>query len=214
MKLYSFHRSTASFRVRIALHFKGIPFDTNAVHLLRGDGEQHAEAYRRLNPQRLLPTLVDGKNVLTQSLAICEYLEETHPSPALLPAGAAPRARVRGLATALAADIHPLHTIRVTRHLANAFDIGENERLAWTRHWIHDGLSAIEEQLSSSPATGIYSHGDSITLADVFLVPQVLSAKAYGVDIEQLAHITRITTRCLRHPAFDAALPVNQPDAA
>jgi maleylacetoacetate isomerase len=214
LKLYSFHRSTASFRVRIALHFKGIPFDTEAVHLLRGDGEQHAEAYRSLNPQRLLPTLIDGENVLTQSLAICEYLEETRPSPALLPAGAAAKARVRGLAAALAADIHPLHTIRVTRHLANEFDMGENERLAWTRHWIHDGLSAIEEQLSSSPATGIYSHGDSITLADVFLVPQVLSAKAYGVDLEHLAHITRITTRCLQHSAFDAALPVNQPDAA
>ncbi|WLE59894.1 maleylacetoacetate isomerase [Burkholderia plantarii] len=213
MRLYSFHRSTASFRVRIALNLKGIGFETVSVNLTSTPGEQEGDAYRRVNPQGLLPTLVDGEISVHQSLAICEYLEQTHPEPALLPAHPADRARVRGLAAALAADIHPLHSIRVSRYLARALGASDAQRGAWVRHWIEEGLSGIDRLLARSPQTGLFCHGDAVTLADAFLVPQVVAAQAYDVDTARFTTVAAITARCLALPAFEAALPARQPDA-
>ncbi|APA90340.1 maleylacetoacetate isomerase (plasmid) [Paraburkholderia sprentiae WSM5005] len=213
MQLYSFHRSTASFRVRIALNLKGIPFETISVNLTSVPGEHETDVYRQLNPQGLLPTLVDGKVAVHQSIAICEYLEHVQPEPALLPGHPADRARVRGLAAALASDIHPLHSIRVSRHLARAFGASDTQRGAWVRHWIEEGLSGIERLLANSTQTGLFCHGDAVTLADAFLVPQVIAAQAYDVDTARFTTVAAITARCLTLPAFEAALPARQPDA-
>jgi len=210
MKLYSFYRSTASFRVRIALNLKAVPYSIAPVNLLAEPGEQFSSAYRRLNPQSLLPTLVDDGVVLTQSTAICEYLEEKFPAPPLLPKATSQRARVRALVGALAADIHPLHALRVTRDLGARFGAQAAEKGEWSAHWMTEGLDSIEAILAGSSETGRYCQGDAITLADVFLIPQVFSAKAVGVPVDHLTHIAAITTRCLQHPAFIAALPANQ----
>jgi len=210
MELYSFYRSTASFRVRIALNLKGLSYVIHPINVLERPGEHQSPEYRRLNPQALLPTLVDDGVVLTQSIAICEYLEERFPTPPLLPGTPAARAWVRSLMSALAADIHPLHALRVTQQLAERFNADGLQQASWSSHWVHAGLQSIEALLARSSDTGRYCHGDAISLADVFLVPQVLSAKALGIQTDDLEHITRIVTHCLTHPAFITALPANQ----
>jgi len=214
LKLYSYFRSSAAYRVRIALNLKALPYETVPVHLLRDGGEQFTPGYRKLNPEALVPTLSDGSlPPLSQSLAIIEYLEETHPTPALLPADAIGRARVRSLALAIACDIHPLNNLRVLRYLAKELAIEEEARNSWYRHWIDIGLGSIEAQLTASPATGQFCHGDTPTVADLCLVPQVANAQRLNCDLSAMPTVMRINDACLALEAFRNAMPAMQPDA-
>lgn len=212
--LYGYWRSSAAYRVRIALALKGLGYTHAPVHLVRDGGEQHKDAYRALNPQGLVPCLVDGAAVLTQSLAIIEYLEETYPAtPPLLPADAAGRARVRAIAQAIACDIHPLGNLRVLKALESRFGADETQRGEWVRHWIATGFAALEAMLAGSAATGRHCHGDMPTLADVCLVPQVYNARRWQLDLAPYPTLERIDAVCRALPAFQAAAPEAQPDA-
>lgn len=213
MKLYDYFRSSAAYRVRIALGLKGLSCESVSVHLTRDGGEQHSSAYRAVNPLELVPSLEDGGAVLVQSLAIIEYLEETHPQPPLLPASPAERARVRGLALTIACDIHPLNNLRVLQYLERELGAADEARTRWYRHWIAEGLEAFEEMLVRSPHTARFCHGGEPTLADVCLVPQVYNARRFSCDLSPYPTITRIEAACLALPAFDRARPENQPDA-
>ena len=213
MELYTYFRSSAAYRVRIALNLKGISYEPRFVHLLRNGGEQHAADYRVLNPQELVPTLVDSKLVLTQSLAIIEYLEETHPLPPLLPADAAGRARVRALTLCIACDIHPLNNLRVLNYLRDELGHDAAARTRWNGHWIAQGFGALEQMLKGDPATGAYCHHNSPTLADVCLVPQVANALRYECDISPYPTMRRIFDACMSLEAFQRAAPAQQPDA-
>ncbi|MRX07557.1 maleylacetoacetate isomerase [Pseudoduganella sp. FT25W] len=213
MKLYTYFRSSAAYRVRIALNLKGIGYDTAPVHLLRNGGEQLSDAYRAVNPAMLLPALEDDGNVIGQSLAIIEYLEETQPQTPLLPADPASRARVRALALTVAADTHPLGNLRVLKYLTGELKVSDDVKLTWQQHWLRTGLSALEALLAGDPRTGRYSHGDTPTLADCCLVPQVFSAQRFGVDMAPYPTIMRIHAACAELPAFQQAHPAQQPDA-
>lgn len=213
MKLHTYFRSSAAFRVRIALNLKGLPFDAVPVHLLRDGGEQHRDTYRALNPLCVVPVLQDGPLVLTQSLAIIEYLEETHPQPALLPATPAERARVRAIALAIACDIHPVNNLRVLQYLKGPLGHAQDEVDAWYRHWVQLGLSAVEQLLADHPQTGRFCHGDTPGLADCCLLPQVFNARRYGCPLDAMPTLQRIAAACEALPTFVAALPANQPDA-
>jgi maleylacetoacetate isomerase len=211
MKLHGYFRSSAAYRVRIALNLKGLAYESVSVHLRRD--EQHASAYVAVNPQALIPTLEDGPFVLTQSLAICEYLDETHPEPPLLPATPAERARVRALAQAVACDIHPINNLRVLYYLTRELKLDETVIATWSNHWIAEGFAALEKMLTGSDATGRFCHGDTPGLADICLVPQAFNARRYALDLSPYPTINRIYDACLAHPAFDAAQPSRQPDA-
>ncbi len=211
--LHSYWRSSAAYRVRIALGLKGLDWRTAGVHLVRDGGEQHTAAYRRLNPQGLVPTLETEQHVLTQSLAIIEYLDECHPEPPLLPRGAAERARVRALAQIVACDIHPLNNLRVLKWLKDHLGADEGQRNQWYRHWIAEGFAALEALLGDNQAAGRYCHGDSPTLADLCLVPQVYNATRYECDLEPYPAIRRINAACMALEAFRGAAPEAQPDA-
>jgi maleylpyruvate isomerase len=211
MKLYSYFRSSAAYRARIALHLKGLPFDYAPVHLRKG--EQNAEAYRALNRQELVPTLIDGDTAVTQSLAIIEYLDERHPEPPLLPSAPAGRARVRAIALAICCDIHPLNNLRVLRYLVHTLKIGEEAKDAWYRHWIDTGLAALEAQLAADAATGTFCHGDVPTMADVCLVPQLANARRANIPLDSYPTLLRIDTSCRALDAFARAAPDRQPDA-
>jgi maleylacetoacetate isomerase len=211
--LYSYWRSSAAFRVRIALNLKGLRYETRAVHLVRDGGEQHGAAYAAVNPQELVPTLVDGDLVLPQSMAILEYLDETHPQPPLLPADAAGRARVRALSQVLACDIHPLGNLRVLQRLGSQFDANDEQKATWMRHWVATGLQALETMLASSKYTGHFCHGDKPTMADVCLVPQVYNARRWKVPLGDYPTILRIDAVCDALDAFHDATPERQPDA-
>ncbi|UHL65465.1 maleylacetoacetate isomerase [Paralcaligenes sp. KSB-10] len=213
MKLYSYFRSSAAYRVRIALNLKGLRYETMPVHLLRHGGEQLSDAYRALNPTALVPTLVDGDLTVGQSMAILEYLEETHPEPALLPADAPGRARVRAIAQIIACDIHPLDNLRVLRYLKHEMNVSEEAKNAWYRHWVVEGLTAIEKLLAGKPQTGRYCHGDRPGFADLCLVPQVANARRFECDLGAMPTIVRIDAACAELPAFQQAAPANQPDA-
>jgi maleylpyruvate isomerase len=210
MVLYDYFRSSAAYRVRIALNLKGLAAERRFVHLRKG--EQRAPAYLEVNPQGLVPALVDGDETLTQSLAIIEYLDETHPSPPLLPARAADRAWVRSIALAIACDIHPLNNLRVLKYLAKPLQVDEPRRDEWYRHWVAEGFAALEPQLAAR-ATGAYSLGDAPTLADICLVPQVANANRLKVPLDPYPRLRAIDAACREHPAFDAARPEAQPDA-
>lgn len=212
MKLYSYFRSSASYRVRIALNLKGLACDLIPVNLLKGE-QTHAE-YLKLNPQGLLPALVDGGHTLTQSLAIIEYLEETHPEPALLPKTPRERARVRALTLAIACEIAPINNLGVLHYLKGVLHVSDAQKIAWIQHWIASGFSAVERLLAESPLTGAYCHGDTPTLADCCLVPQVFNAKRFECDLAPYPTLMRIAATCNLHPAFIAAHPDNQLDAA
>ena len=212
MKLYNYFRSSAAYRVRIALNLKGLGYEYIAVHLTRG--EQRAANYLVLNAQALVPTLVDEGTTLTQSLAIIEYLDERHPTPPLLPATASARARVRAIALAIACDIHPLNNLRVLQYLTRVLDVGEDAKNAWYAHWIELGLAALETQLANDAATGTFCHGDGPTLADICLVPQLANARRYAVPLGPYPTLLRIDDNCRRLPAFASAAPDRQPDAA
>lgn len=213
MKLYTYFRSSAAYRVRIALELKGLAWEAVPVHLVRGGGEQHQAAYLRLNPAGLVPALEDDGRILTQSLAIIEYLDETHPAPPLLPADAAGRARVRAIAQAIACDIHPLNNLRVLQYLKREFGIGDAQRDAWYRHWVGVGLAAVEAMLAGDARTGAFCHGDAPTLADCCVVPQVFNARRFDCDLSALPTVTRIAERCEALEAFRLAAPEHQPDA-
>ena len=212
MKLIGYFRSSAAFRVRIGLNLKGITVEHASRHLRKG--EQAAPDYVALNPQKLVPTLVlDSGEVLTQSLAILEYLEETHPEPPLLPEDPVGRARVRALALITAADVHPIQNLRVMAFLRDKFGQTEESTFAWSRHWIETGFEAYEASIAKDRRTGAYSHGDQPTMADLCLVPQVFNASRFKVDMARYPTIQRIFTTSMKHPDFDAAQPSRQPDA-
>ena len=211
MKLHTYFRSSAAFRVRIALNLKGLAYDAAFVHLPKG--EHRAPAYCALNPQALVPTLEDAGRLLTQSLAIIEYLEETRPQPALLPKDPAGRARVRSLALLVACEIHPLNNLRVLQHLKRTLGQSEDQVNAWYRHWIADGLAKLEAQLAGTAGTGRYCHGDAPTLADCCLVPQVFNAQRYKCDTTAYPATMRVFAECMKLDAFERAQPARQPDA-
>ncbi len=211
MKFYSFWRSLASFRVRIALGFKNVAHEVVLVDI---DRQEHRGGdYARINPQMALPALVlDDGTVLFQSLAILEYLEETHPAPALLPADAVGRARVRGLAAMVACDAHPLTVPRVQRYLTETLKTSNEQKAAWLRHWAAETLSALEAQLAAHPAIGSFAHGDAPTIADICLVGHVTFAMNQSIDMVPYPMVTRIFETAMALPAFAAAHPLAQPD--
>lgn len=212
--LYSYWRSSAAYRVRIALNLLGIPYDIRAVHLAREGGEQHQTDYAALNPQQLVPTLVDGRRVYTQSLAIMEYLDERYGDRArLLPHDQRERARVRALAQVLACDTHPLGNLRVLQYLDKELHIDESGRRQWSRHWIESGFRAFETLLSEHPDTSTCCHGDTPGLADACLIPQVYNAHRWGVDMQAFPTIARINATCMAMQAFQHASPEQQSDA-
>ena len=213
LQLYTYVRSSAAYRVRIALNLKGLPYEAIPVHLLRGGGEQHGPAFADRSPARLVPVLQQGGAALTQSLAIVEYLEEAHPSPPLLPRGAFERARVRELALAIACDIHPLNNLRVLRYLEASLGVPAEGRSEWSRHWIELGFAAVERMLAASGAAGDFCYGEAPTLADCVLVPQALNALRAQCPLERYPAIRRIYEHCTRLPAFERAAPAAQPDA-
>ncbi len=210
MKLYTYFRSSAAFRVRIALNLKGLAYEPVFVHLAKG--EHRAAAYAKVNPQALLPTLeLDDGTRLTQSLAIIEYLDEKHPQKPLLPKDAQERARVRSLSYLIASEIHPLNNLRVLQHLKRALNQSEDQVNAWYRHWIADGLAKLEAELASSK--GRFCHGDTPTMADCCLVPQIFNAKRYQSDLAPYPQTMRVFEACMHLEAFDRAQPSKQPDA-
>lgn len=213
MKLYNYFRSSASFRVRIALGLKNLPYEYRAVHLTRGGGEQVAPDFRALNPQGLVPVLVDGGALLTQSLAILEYLDELHPDPPLLPKSAVERARVRALALSLACDVHPLNNLRVLSYLGSKLGATQEAKLEWYRHWVAQGLAPLEAQVAASPHTGRFCHGDTPSVADCCLVPQLFNARRFECELSSYPTLLAIEQRCNELPAFRDAAPDRQPDA-
>ena len=212
MKLYDYFRSSAAYRVRIALNLKGVAPERAFVHLRRN--AQRSEDYLALNPQGLVPMLVaDDSAVLTQSLAIVEYLDEAYPAPPLLPAAPTERARVRGIALEIACDIHPLNNLRVLQYLKNTLGVSEEQKDAWYKYWIDVGLEALETRLARDAATGRFCHGDTPTLADICLVPQLANARRMNIDVAPYPTLTRIEAAAISLPAFVDAAPAKQPDA-
>ena len=214
MKLYTYFRSSAAFRVRIALNLKGLAYDPVFVHLPKG--EHRKPEYAAVDPQALLPTLVDEGHALSQSLAIIEYLEQKHPRPQLLPDDALGRARVRSLSLLVACEIHPLNNLRTLQHLKRALGQNEDQINAWYRHWIADGFAKLEADLNRSDSgggSGRFCHGDAPTMADCCLVPQVFNAKRYATDLGPYPTLMRIFDACMKLEAFDRAQPAKQPDA-
>ena len=213
IKLYSYFRSSASYRVRIALNLKGLPFESIPVHLLHAGGLQHTPDYARINPAELVPTLVDGELTLGQSLAIMEYLEEMYPAPALLPADAVGRARVRALGQTIACEIHPLNNLRVLQYLEHELQISAAARADWYRHWITLGFTAMEAMLDNDPCIGVFCHGEQPGLADCCLIPQIVNARRFDTPLGAFPHIVRIEVACMALSAFQRAAPQAQPDA-
>lgn len=213
MRLYDYFRSSAAYRVRIALNVKGVrPDERTYVHLRMGN--QRAQDYLALNPQGLVPALaLDDGHVLTQSLAIVEYLEETHPEPPLLPRDPVGRARVRSIALAIACEIHPLNNLRVLNYLIGTLGATREQKDGWYRYWIDVGFEALEKRLARDAATGTFCHGEQPTLADVCLVPQIANARRFDIDMSPYPTLTRIEGACLALPAFADAAPARQPDA-
>jgi maleylacetoacetate isomerase len=210
MKLFGFSRSSAAFRVRIALNLKGLSYEDEFVHLRRG--EQRRADYLAINPQGLVPVLETDGRTLIQSLAIIEYLDETHPEPPFLPADAAGRARVRALAAIVASDIHPINNLRVLRYLHGPLGHDQAAIETWYNHWIAAGFEAFERLLAADPAASRFCHGDRPGLADIALVPQVVNSERYKLDLAPYPTIVRIYANCLELDAFTAAHPHNQPD--
>lgn len=211
MKLYGFSRSSAAFRVRIALNLKGIAWEH--INISLPDGDQFGSDYTSVNPQGRVPTLIDGDNKLIQSMAILEYLDETHPEPAFLPVEPVARARVRGLADIIACDIHPLNNLAVLKFLAKEMGADKDAvNVTWYQHWIYEGFNALEAMLAGDNATGTFAHGDAPGLVDICIVPQVFNAQRYECDLGRYPTIMRIFDACMKLDAFDSAQPSKQPD--
>jgi maleylpyruvate isomerase len=210
VKLYSYFRSSAAYRARIALNLKGLPYETVSIHLTKGGGRQHAPEYRAINPQGRVPALtLDNGDVLIQSLAIIEYLDEIHPEPPLLPKDPVARAHVRAAAEVIACDIHPLNNTSPLFYLKNTLKQEQDTINAWYAHWVTVGFEALEALLRPGP----YSFGDKVTLVDVCLVPQVANARRFNVPLDKFPKIVAVDAACLKLPAFDKARPEAQPDA-
>lgn len=211
MKLYGYWRSTAAYRVRIALHLKGIIFDSVSVNLVKNGGEQHKDNYTLINPTKLVPTLIDDDFSLNQSLAIIDYIEATKSGLSLYPHDIKARAKVQALALDIACEIHPLNNLRVQQYLANDLGLANEAKSAWIDHWMSVGFNAIEKQLVRS--AGCYCFEDQITVADICLVAQVYNAHRFNVDMSMYPHINRVVDNCNKLEAFQLALPENQADA-
>ncbi len=209
MELYNYYRSSASYRVRIALALKGLDYDYKPVHLAKN--EQFSESYAAVSASRLVPMLRDGPLTLTQSMAIIEYLEEVYPQPPLLPSAPAERARVRALALDIACEIHPLNNLRVLRYLVRDLKISEDDKNRWYRHWVESGLEVVERQLAAQPS--IYCHGETPTLADCTLVPQIHNAQRFECRLDHVPQVMRVFEACMKLPAFEQTRPENCPDA-
>ncbi|WP_395702433.1 maleylacetoacetate isomerase [Aquabacterium sp.] len=210
MELYNYFRSSASYRVRIALALKGLRYDYKPVHLVKN--EQFNESYAAVAASRLVPLLKDGDAYLTQSLAIIEYLDETHPEPPLLPPDALGRARARALALDIACEIHPLNNLRVLRYLTGPMKLSEEDKDRWYRHWVETGLEVVERQLAASPTR--YCHGDLPGLADCVLVPQIFNARRLDCRTDHVPNVMRVFDACMQLEAFDSTQPSKCPDAA
>lgn len=210
MKLYSYFRSSAAFRVRIALNLKGLSYDTQAVHLLKQGGEQHSAEYAAINPSELVPTLLDQQYVLTQSLSILEYLEEAYPKTALLPQNLQQRAQIRAFAQHIACEIHPLNNLRVLQYLEQTLAVSNSEKMAWYQHWIKLGFHSLEQQLQHS--NGKYCFGEQASFADCCLIPQIYNAKRFQIDLTEYPKIQSIYTHCMQLAAFQQAAPEQQAD--
>lgn len=211
-QLYGYWRSSAAYRVRIALNLKGLEYEQAPVHLARDGGEQHRPEFLEISPQAQVPVLRHGARLIRQSLAIIEYLDELHPEPPLLPSDAAGRARVRSLALHVACEIHPLNNLRVLQTLKRGFGLDEAATRRWYRHWIRTGLDALEARLAEAPQ-GRFCHGDVPGLADICLVPQLFNARRFDCDLAPYARLLAIDAACQALPAFAAAHPARQPDA-
>jgi maleylacetoacetate isomerase/maleylpyruvate isomerase len=212
MQLYSYFRSSASYRVRIALALKGLAYDYLPIHLVRN--EQLKPPYSDLAANKLVPLLVDDDKVLWQSLAIIEYLDETHPEPPLLPGDAFARARIRAIAQDIACEIHPVDNLRVLRYLLHEMKVSEDDKNRWYKHWVETGLEAVEKQLAGHPATGQFCHGDTPTLADCTLVPQIFNAQRMDCRLDHVPTVMRVVENCMQLDAFQRAQPSACPDAA
>ncbi len=213
MKLYTYFRSSASYRVRIALNLKGLDYEQSPIHLRRGGGEQLGAPYKAINPQALVPALEDENHVLTQSLAIIEYLEERYPQPPLLPALPADRALVRSMALVIACEVHPIQNLRVLQHLKNEFKRSDDDVNRWARHWIELGLSALEQMVRAVPNRENFCFGRSPTLADIVLVPQLANARRFGCNLAAYPTLLHVEANCGALQAFADAAPEKQPDA-
>jgi len=213
MKLYGFFRSSASYRVRIALNLKGVPYEQLPIHLRRGGGEQFGASYKAINPQALVPALEDGGRVLIQSLAIMEYLNERFPQPPLLPEDAADRALVRSMALIIACEIHPIQNLRVLVHLKSNLKQSDDEVNRWAQHWINLGLSALEQMVVAQPKRGHFCFGAFPTFADICLVPQLANARRFNCELGSFPNLLKIDQHCTALPAFADAAPEKQPDA-
>jgi maleylacetoacetate isomerase len=211
MQLYSYFRSSASFRVRIALALKGLAYDYVPVHLVKN--EQLNAPYNTLSPTQLVPLLKDGDALISQSIAIIEYLEETHPQPPLLPGDALGRARVRALSLDIACEIHPLNNLRVLRYLTRSLKVSEDDKNRWYSHWVETGLEAVERQLAGNPATGRFCHGDTPSMADVLLVPQIFNAQRMACRLDTVPTVMRVFDECMKLDAFTHSQPSACPDA-
>lgn len=214
LRLFSYFRSSAAYRVRIVLETKGLPWDIMPVHMLRDGGEQHKPEYRAVNPQRLVPALeLDDGQVFVQSIAICEYLEERYPEPAMMPQDIEDRAYVRAVMGTVACEIHPLNNLRVLQHLTGPLALSEESKTSWYRHWIKEGFDALEGLLAQQGRTGRFCLRDAPTLADAFLIPQVYNAVRLECPLDSYPLIQGINERCMALPAFQAASPEQQADA-
>ena len=213
MKLYTFFRSSASYRVRIALNLKGIGCEQAPIHLRRGGGEQLSAAYRAINPQALVPALEDDGRILTQSLAIIEYLDEKHPNPPLLPQDPADKAIVRSMALVIACEVHPIQNLRVLNYVKATYHQTDEQVNQWAQHWIDLGLDALQAMIVAQPKRAKFCFGDTPTLADICLIPQLGNARRYGCDLAKYPTILAIESNCNALPAFADAAPEKQPDA-
>ena len=213
MTLFSYFRSSAAWRVRIVLALKRVEVDYRYIHMLKDGGQQHAADYEAVNPMKLVPVLEIEGDILTQSLAICEYLDETHPDPPLLPGSAADRAYVRAVAATIACEIHPLNNLRVLAYLSHSLGLDKPARDVWYRHWIAEGLTGVEALVARSSKAGDYCFGDAPTLADAFLVPQLANARRFACDLSPYPLLVAIDQRASRLPAFAGAAPEAQGDA-
>lgn len=213
LKLYSYWRSTAAYRVRIALNLKRLSYQTISVHLVKDGGEQHKPEYREKNPQGLVPLLDDNGQLITQSLAICEYLDETHDGPKLLPDEPFLKAQVRSVCQAIACDIHPLNNLRILKYLKGSLSASDEATSDWYHHWIHQGFAALETQLLEYQEQGPFAFGEAVTLADAFIVGQMYNARRFDVDLTKYPRMVAIEQHCLTLDAFKDAQPESQPDA-
>lgn len=207
IKLYDYYRSSASFRVRIALNLKGLDYEIIPVHLVNNGGEQFYADYQAKNPQSLVPTLHDDNHFITQSLAIIEYLNDTHPTPALLPEDPYQKAFARSLALQITADIHPLNNLRVLNFLKNEIKISDEQKTKWYQHWIQIGLSALEKNLQTAKLSGDFCVGNTISIADICLAPQMYNARRFACDLSAYPTLVQIDANCQKHPAFIKACP-------